>query len=741
MKEYFNKGKALKITCLAIAIVICVGVYNIVKGKYPEAWSKYINSSGINSTIYSYSKEKMDKYSASDSYTLVPTSSDIDSIKAHGANNLYTNLTIDDEKKLKSKWFLSGYGPFLYYAQSNSPEATSITYSEQNNLFNNSNHVYVGHSSADLGDPKSLGIYCYETEISNLPPLLINGNPESLSSTIIDTVKKHNKKNIVVLGGSQRYNTMFGIGEQFNVVRVGGADRNQTYHYLSFAEESSGKIYNISSPPELNSDGIVYDIKTDQIKLTDKLDIESYLKSYNFEAAAKLAAENYQYGAPVNARDGDYEVLIGCKESAGSKKMKFLKVYFLRESAGFQYGVYQYVGTDYKYDSIPDPPLPPPVDNALPTADVNAPSKVTVGDDVYVSGNGYSNDKLVTSLKASINVNGGPAKVNDSPITGELTTFDADSANKKTSVGGVVWFSEEGTYKARTTVTDSKYQSGFSNEVPILAIPPYPVVNVSTVGSLKENRKIIIDATASTGGSKRNKVVWEKTKWEVSAVSGNNSDIRIQKHTSGSTNGEILLDSSRGINKSLDGLSIFDMTFKKPGTYKLTCTLTNDYKEGKTTTKDITINVEPDIPPVADFGMPTYITRNPNSTASNGANQATQTITDTETNENGSYSKDEDIVSDRAWLISFDSNNDGKYEEEKWYIWNESTLKWVYLGNYNAAKNYNFTMPNGNRKSVDFNTTHVGKYDVELKVRERFGQEYIPQFVTDSDRRANSTFN
>lgn len=174
MKEYFNKGKALKITCFALIIVIgLVVTYNIVKGKYPETWSRYVNSSGINSTIYNYSREKMDKYTNADTYTLVPTSTDIAGIKAHGDNNLYTNLTIDDELKLKSKWFLSGYGPFLYYAQKNSPEAASIVYSEQNNLFNNSKHVYVSHSSADLGDSKSLGIYCYEKGISQSTKYII----------------------------------------------------------------------------------------------------------------------------------------------------------------------------------------------------------------------------------------------------------------------------------------------------------------------------------------------------------------------------------------------------------------------------------------------------------------------------------------------------------------------------------------------------------------------------------------
>lgn len=737
--EFFkDKINVTLILSLCIGIIFDISVS--VRAMYPDGWNLYTRGSGLPSTIYSNQKSTMDNYNSS--LTFVPTTSEIEDFKAFGTNNEYTPLTIEGGKI--SKWYASGYGPFIKYAETNSAEATSIRFNNDANLWNNSRYVYVSAYGADLSDSKSIAMLSYDRgESTNLSPLLINSAYSGISSTIMNEIKAHNKKNAIVAGGSQRFDTLFAIGKDLNVVRIGGKDRNYTARYLQVAENASNEIYVVSSPPDFNAEGYIYEDKGATLSSLSKDKIKSHLKNRNFELAIYEALREKMYGALAYARDGEPILTIGCKNINSDTKFKVLKVYIVDQSAGFDYGIYQYIGDEYRYASRPLPPDPPqpPVDNAPPTADVNAQSIAVVGDDVYVSGNGYSNDKSVTSLKASVNVNGGPVKVNDAPITGELTTFDADSANKKTSVGGVVWFSEEGTYKARTTATDSNYRSGFSNEVPILVIPPYPVVNVYTKGSLKENRKIVIDATSSTGGSKRNKVVWEKTKWEVSAVSGNASDIRIQKHTEGSTNGEILLDSSRGINKSLDGLSMFDMSFKKPGTYTLTCTLTNDYKEGKTTTKDITINVEPDIPPVANFGMPTYITRNPNSTNSNGFSQATQTITDTETEENGSYSKDEDIVSDRAWLISFDSNNDENLEDEKWYIWNESTSKWVYLGNYTAAKNYNFTTIHGNRKSVDFSATHVGNYEVGLKVREKFGQEFIPQFVTDNDRRTNSTFN
>lgn len=694
MKKFFDNRKAFKIICFTLAMVISLGIYNIVKAESPNEWEKYVNSSGINSTIYNYSKLQMDKYSGSGSYTLVPTSEDIEGFKAHGEDNLYTNLTIDGEKKLKSKWFLSGYGPFLYYAQNNSPEETSIKFSEENNLFDNADHVYVSHSSADLGDSKSLGIYYYGKGSNDLPPLLINSSSSSLSSTVVNKVKEHNKKNIVVLGGSQRYNTMFAIGEQFNVVRIGGADRNQTYAYLNYAEESSDKIYNVSSPPKLNADGYICDIKTDEIIPTDKKIIENYLKNYNFEAAAKLAIENYQYGAPVNAKYGDYEVLIGCKESATSDKMKFLKVYFLRESDGYQYGVYQYVGTDYEYDNNPgteeptEPTEPTEPDNIPPVAKLKVtPNRVKAGDEIYLdASDSYDEDGYIEHYDWETSITNGR----------HGSFWDKDDAKL-----WYEWLPEyegltEKEVKTKVIVTDDGGKKANTQKTYYI-LPPTIEATLNITGTLKENRKINLSLDIDNPEH----YPIESIDWTVTA-SDTNADVSSLRHSG-----------------TLDGSANKDILFKKYGQYKISVTVKNT--AGYTANASKTINIEKDLYPIVDIDGTDKILRDPTNN-----NLATFSLIDI------SKSIDNDYIAKRLWIYTYDSDNDGNFTDETTYFLLDG--KWVSQGKNPTIPSDISNLSCGNIQNPLLQSKEVGKYDIRIVVQEGFGQATIEEFVTSADR-------
>lgn len=389
------------------------------------------------------------------------------------------------------------------------------------------------------------------------------------------------------------------------------------------------------------------------------------------------------------------------------------------------------VGSGYTYKltvTYKGKPAAPVDNNNPPIARINAPSVVVLGDDVFISGMGIDPD--------------------GDPLTYDWYYSPEEGVNGELKDrGSMMWFDKLGDFNFDLVVTDDKGASGADSKV-IKVVEPVPVVNIQYAGTLKENRKIVIDATSSTGGSKRYPVDWSKAIWSVSAVSGGtNQDTRIQTHTEGSTDGTILVDSSKGINNSLNTLQKFDMLFKKPGVYKLSCTVTNTY--GNSSYEEITLNVVKDEAPVANFATPSVIYRDPNNNAPNGYAQASIDFTDDGTPQNGSYSKDGDIIAKRAYIVCFDSNNNGDSSNEMSYMYCEdyngtNQIPWNYSLNtfwkpYVLFKDFNPMDINnyntGNLNNVKFLSTHVGKFKVAEIVLEEYGQDTIPQFITKQDKR------
>ncbi len=735
-KIKLNKGKALIITGLLIVIVLFTS-YMVAKAS-PGNWDRYsYATSGINSIIYNDQESEMNKFDAIESdYTLVPRPGEL----AHGTSNEYTNLTVDTTKRLVSKWFYSGYGPFLNYSAKdiNNSEAYSISFNDQNNAYNTTDYAYITSASEDLADAKSVAVYHYNAD--NLHPLLINSNYNSISNDIINALNKHSIKNMVVVGGNQRFTTLFGIGGKYNIVRIGGVDRNQTYSLLEAAESNASNIYNIVNKPIVNENGIVCDIKdTGSLSDMEITLVQSCLDNYQFEEAASILLNAVQIGTLSNISSNNYAALIGCKENSTSDKEKFLRIYYVKTTGGQQYGVYQYMGQDY-FDSVPETPPPPPLSPI--TAEINPPPVAVAGDDVSISASG-STEETSTRKLFGLLVFDDMTGINpiDDMLPAEIEFDSGDPFPRTIDFNKKVWFDTDGYYGVHSSIV-SNVGIGISQTKMIQVLPPVPVCNLVKSGTEKENRKLTADISSSTGGSQRYPINWSKTKWQIHAVPGGNngdSDIRIQTHVDGQANGTILVDSSRGINNSLDGMQTIDLLFKKAGQYELTVTLQNDYKGGRTATSQYIFNIQPDLPPVADFTLVPLILRNANNKDANGLALAKETLSDSGTAPEGSYSPDGDTIAKRVWIYAFDANNNGIYTDDTWYVYDNGA--WRSAGTYNQVKNINLdTVIDNNLKTVSMSSSHVGKYDFELFTREEYGQETIPQFVSISDKRTGNTF-
>lgn len=331
-------------------------------------------------------------------------------------------------------------------------------------------------------------------------------------------------------------------------------------------------------------------------------------------------------------------------------------------------------------------------DNHPPECNIIAPSTVTLGDDVYIRGSASDPDGDTLGYEWNIY----PGTYINVPVEEE----QEDRLK--------VRFNEIKTYTVELYVTDFKGGS-CTDSKDIKVLPPIPVVQIDPTGCLKENRKVTINAEKSYSGSSSCMMDWDKSEWVITPV------------TEGITSDCIKSASS------YNGISKLDVLFKKAGKYKVKCTLYNSL--GYSDYKEIEIDIVPDLPPIADFTLTKEVYRNPDDN-----NYATIGIND------NSLSYDGDIIEKRVWIYCFDSDNDGNFDDEAIYVFNNGT--WMLTGlRYNEISKLDINNINdGNRTQVDIKTKHVGKYMVELIVREKFGQATIEQFITIDDKKRGNTF-
>ncbi|NTV89194.1 MAG: hypothetical protein HGA22_02350 [Clostridiales bacterium] len=242
---------------------------------------------------------------------------------------------------------------------------------------------------------------------------------------------------------------------------------------------------------------------------------------------------------------------------------------------------------------------------------------------------------------------------------------------------GSVYYPGEGPYMIDLFVTDEAGMGNFDTEY-IKVTPPLPTAVIWTSGALKENRRFTVSAEGSFSQTAY-PIKDSLTSWSITPVSGGAaSDIKYD-----------------GL---LAGSKTKDMLIRTAGTYLVKLTVYNTAGYSDTETRLITI--EDDLPPVAAFSVADTVLRDPA-----GGGTAAIIITDK------SCSNDGDTISSRTWAYYYDSDNDGLFTDET------------------AVK----TFDSGSTTSLTYYVSEVGNYLISLTVKEGFGQETIPAFVSNSD--------
>lgn len=315
------------------------------------------------------------------------------------------------------------------------------------------------------------------------------------------------------------------------------------------------------------------------------------------------------------------------------------------------------------YEPIPpEQPQPPPEPlNNPPTARFSMTSSAYEGDTVTIMDNSFDSDGEIVDWEWSF--------IPVSGISGSLG-----------DTGGQLVFSTAGSYNLTLTVTDDDGETD-STSKSITIKQPKPAAVITIKGTLKANRKVILDSGNSSTPSSY-PIDHSLDEWTIIPISvGSEPDIKIGPQYG----------------------SIQEVLFKKPGTYTVGLRVHNVKHHSDWVYKYIIIS--PDDPPAANFTVPPITFRSPSDQSF-----ASITISDR------SFSLDGDNIIRRIWKYRFDSNNDGSFHDESWV-----------------------DLDIGNNISPVLRTDKVGKYQFSLSVQEGFGQETIPQFITETDYKTADT--
>ena len=206
-----------------------------------------------------------------------------------------------------------------------------------------------------------------------------------------------------------------------------------------------------------------------------------------------------------------------------------------------------------------------------------------------------------------------------------------------------------------------------------------PDIEIKSTGIHKENRKLTLDISESKGIEN---IIPEKTIWEIIP------EFETEKSV-------VFIDEETSTNLTKN------LIIKQSGTYKVNVTVLTSKKEY---TFSKTLEIIQDMTPVADF----YITEDTVFRSETDGNAFI-------TAEDISYSPDGDYIQHREWLVKYDSNGDNDFTDEEV----------IYTNKENLSK-------------LEYSTTQVGKYLVELIVTEKF-DDTIEKFITNGDYKSANT--
>ena len=378
-------------------------------------------------------------------------------------------------------------------------------------------------------------------------------------------------------------------------------------------------------------------------------------------------------------------------------------------------GYTQYIHYYWIYDAgtkpDPDKPIPPVDENKPPVVSISAPQQVVMGDDCNISGTGHDPEGETVNLDWS---------------------YSENLHDKLEGKGNAVWFSQEGEEEIDLEGTDPEGAKGTTNTI-VNVFPPKPQVRITATGN-KVNRKTTIDMLNSTASQTHGKsntrypIDYSKMVWQITPTDGLTlNDLKtLTPHT---VSGDSMI-----ITGDVRTISLLS---KKQGRLKVYCSIWN--KAGYQGFSTVYVDITPDLPPKADFNITETAIRNPENN-----DLADLQITDM------SSSPDSDTIAKRIWLYAYDSNGDGNYDNEQWYVFSDNTWKKVNditggSGDYSDAKNINIDKVNdGNLTTVHIFSPYVGKYDAELIIREGYSgntdDPLFKEYVNVNDYLKSDTF-
>ncbi|MCG8687533.1 MAG: DUF1080 domain-containing protein, partial [Desulfobacterales bacterium] len=290
--------------------------------------------------------------------------------------------------------------------------------------------------------------------------------------------------------------------------------------------------------------------------------------------------------------------------------------------------------------------------------------------------------------------------------------IDTRTDNILENNGGAIRFKDSGYYELIATVTDEIGQSyTFSDFIRVYPLPTAIIKDGMTYRgtpfTTKENRKYQLNGNSSYAhdyyGAERHTINRSLDYWEIIPLDGQNANQVIKVANRGGSLASDIASSSK-YQKSNNAFQE-DLLFKLEGRYRVRYQVTNTYGK-KSPFAEKVINVVKDTNPIINFKTIETTYRDPDD--SNKAEMIAHNIT--------SRSDDDDILTQAFHRIRyrFDSDNDGNFNDETW----------------SSPLTIDFT---GKRTTVK--VTHVGKYQFEYFVKDTFGQDTLPQFVTTADRR------
>ncbi len=309
------------------------------------------------------------------------------------------------------------------------------------------------------------------------------------------------------------------------------------------------------------------------------------------------------------------------------------------------------------------------------------------------------------------------------------TIVDYTWSNGTKGVSLDLSFNSPGDYTINLTVTDNNGLTNTATHI-VTVEPPIPEARFNFGGKIKENRKIIIDATASLSPEKY-PIDWTKATWKIEPIldTGATWDWGVK------TSNGLLVKAKSTMNQSVfTGQSVLNFQARDSGQYKVILSITNTYPA--TDTYQGIITVAEDLLPVADYEIQKENLREfDNPVDSSSRKYAKVPIIDK------SYSPDGDYICKRTWCFRFNETNNKNADGTP--IFSDDTTRYKFEGSpltlFLPAERFRLVVDNDNDTDVQVLTYEVGQIFVQVIVEELIpDNETIADFLLPSDKRVTA---